>query len=79
MDEVFSPKWCKTSFQVPDPKVKVLYDLIIFLNLAYDSAQNEIFFVKIKIRVLNLWLDETFGPKLQKNQFLGTIPQMLQF
>ena len=44
----------------------MLYDLIIFLNLAYDSAQNEIFFVKIKIRVLNLWLDETFGPKMQK-------------
>ena len=43
--------------------------VILVYVLTYASGQNETCFVKIEARVLGLWLDETFGPKLPKSSF----------
>ena len=40
------------------------WDFIIFLDSSYDSGKDEVLFVKIEAKVLDLWLDKSFGPKL---------------
>ena len=47
----------------------MIQDFVILLDLTNDSGQNEVFSVKIEARVLDLFLDETFGSKLSKASF----------
>ena len=37
-------------------------DFVILLDFSYNSGENELLFVKIGARVLDLWLDMSFGP-----------------
>ena len=41
---------------------------MILLDSSHDSSENEVLFVKIEARVLDIWLDKcfakVFGPKL---------------
>ena len=39
---------------------------MILLDSYCDSGENEVLFVKIGARVLDLWLDTSFGPKLSQ-------------
>ena len=43
--------------------------MITLLDLTYDSGQYVVFCDKIWPRVLDLWLDVSFGPKLPKTSF----------
>ena len=43
------------------------------MDLNYHSGQNEVFFVETEARVLDLWPDETFGPKLPKTTTIHKI------
>ena len=54
------PKWPKFSLQATDPKAKVFFGISRFY-LCYDSVKNEVLFVKIGARILDLWLDTPFG------------------
>ena len=42
---------------------------MIILDSYYDSGENEVLFVKIGARVLDLWLDTSSGPKLPNYNF----------
>ena len=47
----------------------IFWDFIILLHSAHDSGKNEALFVKIRIRVLDLWLDTSSGSKWPKCDF----------
>ena len=53
--------------------------VVLVFDLTYASGQNETCFVKIEARVLGLWLDETFGPKLPKSSFQAPNPKCYGF
>ena len=47
---------------------------MILLDLCYDSGENEVLFVKVGARVLDIWLDKSLvphalGPKYHKVVF----------
>ena len=41
----------------------IFWDFLSLLDLSHDSWKNEVLFVKIKARVLDLWLDTSSSPK----------------
>ena len=45
----------------------IFYNFMILLDSYYDSAENEVLFVKIGARVPDLWLDIFFGPLLAQS------------
>ena len=47
----------------------VFWDFKILLDLPYDSRENNVLFVKIGAKFLDLQLDMSFGPKLPKYSF----------
>ena len=49
------------------------------LDLSYESAQNEVSFVKIEARVVDLCLYEIFEHKLPKTSFQVPHPQRYSF
>ena len=56
-------------FLGPKPQgQEIFWDFMILLDSSHDSWENEILFVKIVARVLDIWLDNSFakvfGPKL---------------
>ena len=44
----------------------ILWDFIISIDSSYDFRKNEVLFLKIRARVLELWLDTSSGPKWPK-------------
>ena len=44
-------------------------DFVILLDLSYNSGENELLFVKIGARVLDLLLDTSSGPKWHECSF----------
>ena len=69
LDTFSGPKWPKCSFWILDSKVKKFFwNFMILLDSCHDSWENEVLFVKISARVLDMWLDKffakVFGPKL---------------
>ena len=62
--------WAQVSqkyLQASDSKVMIFYNFMILLDSYYDSAENEVLFVKIRARVPDLWLDIFFGPLLSQS------------
>ena len=51
-------KWPECGFQALDP---IFLDFIILLDLSHYSGENEVLFVKIGARVLNLWQVHLLG------------------
>ena len=49
-----------------DPGDSFFKDFIILLDLYYDPEENEVLFVKIGAKVLDLWLDTSSGTKWSK-------------
>ena len=55
---------------IPRPQSQELFwDIIPLLDSSYDSGENEVLFVKIGARVLDLWLDKSSGPQLPECRF----------
>ena len=52
-----------TSFYAPNQDHEIFYNFIL-LDSYYDCGENEVLFVKIGVRVPDLWLDMSFGSKL---------------
>ena len=52
---------------------------MILLDLHHDSWENEVMFVKIAARVLDLWLDTFSGPKWPKCSFWVLNPKVKKF
>ena len=65
-DGYYLCKWPECGFQALDP---IFLDFIILLDLSHYSGENEVLFVKIGARVLDLWLDMSSGPKWPKCGF----------
>ena len=42
---------------------------MILLDSSHDSCENEVLFVNIEARVLDLWLDMSSGPKWPRFSF----------
>ena len=42
---------------------EIFQDLIVLFDSTYDSGENEVLFMKIGTRVLDLWLDISSGPR----------------
>ena len=62
---VFHVQVAKMYFLSPRPQsLKIFWDFIILLDSSYHSGENEVPFVKVGARVLDLCLDTSFGPKL---------------
>ena len=53
--------------------------VILIFDLTYGSGEYEACFVKIEARVLGLWLEEAFGPKLPKSSFQAPNPKCYGF
>ena len=54
-------------------------DFIILLDLSYNSGENEVLFLKIGARVLDLWFDTSFGPKWPKSIFSAPDTKVKEF
>ena len=52
---------------------------MILFDLSYDSWENEVLFVKIEARVLDVWLDTSSGPKWPKCSFWAPDPKVKKF
>ena len=52
---------------------------MILLDLSHDSWENEVMFVKIAARVLDLWFDMFSGPKWPKCSFWVLNPKVKKF
>ena len=52
------------------------WDYIILLDLSHDSWENEFLFVKIRARVLDLWLDTSSRPNSCKCSFYTPDPKV---
>ena len=62
--QVFWDQVAQMSFLGPRPKDQDIFgDLTILLHSSHDSRENEVLFLKIAARVLELWLDTFSGPK----------------
>ena len=54
-------------FLGPRPQGQVIFwDFMILLDFSHDSWKNEVLFVKIGVRIPDLWLDTSSGPKWPK-------------
>ena len=60
-------------------KSRFHWDIIILLDSSYDSKENEVLFVKIGARVLELWLDMWFEPKWPRCSFEPQSPKSRTF
>ena len=64
------PKWPKCSFYAPEPQdQEFFWDFIIVLDSSRDSWENEVLFVKIGTRDMDLWLDTSSGLSWPKCSF----------
>ena len=80
LDTSSGSKWPKCSFHAPDPKPKAIFqNFMILPDSSYDFGENEVLFVKIGARVLDIWLDTSFGPKWPKFSFLAQDPKVMKF
>ena len=61
------------------PRSRNFLDNMILLNSSQDSWENEVLFVKIEARVLDLWLDTSSGAKWPKCSFLTPGPKVNNF
>ena len=61
--------WTDGLIKLSGPKPKKFFDLIVWFDSSYASGQNEVLILKIGSRVLDLWLDASFGPTLPKYSF----------
>ena len=52
---------------------------MILFDLSYDSSENDVLFVKIEARVLDVWLDTSSGPKWAKCSFWASDPKVKKF
>ena len=69
LGESFEPNWHKTSFAAPGPKVKVFFKTWLFDWIQLMILDKMDPFGKIGARVLDLWLDMSFGPKQPRCSF----------
>ena len=51
------------------PRLKKFWNFIMLLDLSCNSWKNEVLFVKIGTRVLQIWHDMSFEPKYTKCSF----------
>ena len=49
------------------------------MDSLYDFRKSEVLFVKIEVRVLDLWLDTSSGPKWPKCNFYAIDPKVNKF
>ena len=61
------------------PRSNFFRDFMILLDSSHDSWENEVLFVKIAARVLDVWLDTFSGPKWPKCSFWVLKPQGQEF
>ena len=47
----------------------IFLDFMILIDSTYDPGESEVLLVKIGDRVLDLWLDMSFGPKWPEFSF----------
>ena len=70
--QCFDPNWPKKTFWAPESKVRVLFRFDNFAGFngfnLFDSWERCLF-VKIELRVFDLWFHETFRSKLLKTSF----------
>ena len=67
---VFCAQVAQMWFLGPRPQDQNIFkDFIVLLHSSDDSGKNEVLFVKIGARVLDLWLDTSSGPKWPKCGF----------
>ena len=61
---VFWAQVAQMKFLDPRPQAQEIFcDFIILLDSSQDSWENEVLFVKIRARVMDLWLDTSSGFK----------------
>ena len=58
---------------------EILWGFMFLLDSSHDFWENEVLFVKIGARVLDLWLDMSSDPKWPKFSFLASGPKVKIF
>ena len=66
---LLSPSVANVVSRPQTPRSIFFWDFMILLDSYHDSWENEVMFVKIAARVLDLWLDTFSGPKWPKFSF----------
>ena len=82
LDKFCGPNWLKCSSQAPVLKVKFFWEFMSLLDLPHDSWENEVLFVNIGARVLDLWLGTScrpIGPKVASKPHAPRLRNVLRF
>ena len=73
---VFCVQVAQMKFVGPGPQSQVFFIyFMILLDFFYDSWEKKVLFVKIQARVLDLWLDTSFGSRWPKQPNVVSRPQ----
>ena len=76
---LLSPSVANVVSRPQTPRSIFFWDFMILLDSYHDSWENEVMFVKIAARVLDLWLDMFPGPKWPKFSFWVLTPRSRTF